>query len=76
MDLANYTCVIRRHYFFSATFAQLFFRIFEQNATLDNVWKWEKMTGSLVEKRDLVFQIFMDFMDFKMDGIVADTSLS
>ena len=34
------------------------------------------MTGSLVEKRDLVFQIFMDFMDFKMEGIVADTSLS
>ena len=34
------------------------------------------MTGSLVEKRDHVFQLFMDFMDFKTDGIVGDTSLS
>ena len=30
------------------------------------------MTGWLVEKKDLSLKIFMDFMDFKTDGIVAD----
>ena len=73
MDLANYTCIICRHYIFCATFAQLFFRIFKQYATIDNAYKWEKMTGWLVEKKDLVLQIFMDF---EVDGIVAYTLLS
>ena len=76
MDLANYTCIICRHYILCAPFAHFFFRIFEQYTTLDNAWKWWKMTGWLAEKKDLSLKIFMDFMDFKTDGIVADTSLS
>ena len=64
------------HYILCATFAHLFFRIFEQYATLDNTWKWKKVMGWLAQKKHLVFQILMDFIDFKMDGIMAYIMLS
>ena len=75
MDIANYTCIICRHYILCATFAHLFFRIFEQYATLDNTWKWKKFMGWLAQKKDLILRILIDFMDFKTESIVAYKTL-
>ena len=47
--------------------------IFDQFATLDNVYKWKKVMGWLAQKNGLILQIFMDF---EMYGFGAFTSLS
>ncbi len=71
MDLANYTCIILRHYIYCATFAQYIFKIFDQFATLDNTYKGQKVMGWLAQKKNLNLRILMDLMDFKTDSIVA-----
>ena len=45
--------------------------IFDQFATLDNVYKRKKVMGWLAQKNGLILQIFMDF---EMYGFVAFTS--
>ena len=47
--------------------------IFDQFATLDNVYKWKKVMGWLAQKNGLILQIFMDF---EMYGFGAFSSLS
>ena len=52
------------------------FYTFDQYATLDNAYKWKKNMRWLAQKRDPIFQLLMDFIDFKMYSIAAYKTLS